>query len=147
MSRRRRAIWLGVPKDARDLVDAGDGLKYCVFRARSVGGEGNALAGAVEAGVDANGLAFGEGADGEGFGCDAGGGSERGCRALGGDAATGGSLPGDGLVGKRNAVGENESLDGPSEGGAGGEGKLRCQGGQDGRGPANELRLEAGAVG
>ena len=52
---------------------AGDGLKEGVLGARAEGGVGDALAGSVEAGVDGGGLAFGERADGEGPGGDAGG--------------------------------------------------------------------------
>ena len=112
------------------LAGPGDRLEQRVLRTRAVGRKCNALAGSVEAGVDADDLALGERADGERLGGDARGVGDRGSRTLGRNAATGRSLPCDGLAGEGRAVRKDESLHGPGESGAGGERKLRRERGK-----------------
>ena len=49
------------------LAGARDGFEQSILRARAIGGEGHALAGSIEAGVDARCLTLGERTDGERF--------------------------------------------------------------------------------
>ena len=95
-----------------------------VLRARAEGGEGDALAGSVEAGVDGGCLALGERADGEGLRGDAG-------WLVSAAAEPGAAMPLPSVCQATDwprggqAVRERQRLDGPGEGGAGGERKLR----------------------
>jgi hypothetical protein len=70
------------------LGSAGDGFKGGVLGTGAKGGEGDALAGAVEAGADGVGLALSERTRGEGLGGDAVGVGEDGSAALNGDAVS-----------------------------------------------------------
>ena len=108
MSRRRSAIWLGVPEAARVWLTPEMGWSRAYSGRAPIGGEGDALAGSVEAGVDADDLALGERADGERLGGDAGGVGDCCERNPVADAAAGWSLPGDGLAGEGNAVRERQ---------------------------------------
>ena len=86
------------------------------------------LARAVEAGCRGDLLAFGERADGENLGGNAGLIGDGGGAAQGNDAAAG-HLPRHGLAGQGNAALEHQCLDGPTEGGPGSKGKLGREGG------------------
>ena len=147
MSSRRSAIWLGVARGGQALAGAGDGLEQRVLRPRTKCGKCNALAGAVQAGIDARCLALGERAHGERLCGDAGG--------VGGDAKL--TLHGDSApvavcheTIARSAArrcSQDQRLHGPRESGAGRERKLRRKRGKHRRRSAHKLRLEARAVG
>ena len=80
-------IWLGVPETERLWLVPETASSERVLGPRAEDREGDALAGAVEAGADGGRLALGERSDGEGLGGDAAGVGEGGAAAMDRDAA------------------------------------------------------------
>ena len=131
--------------DRQTLRGSGDGYQGGELRACPEGGIGDALAGAVQAGIGGDRLPFGQRSHGERLGGDAVGVGGHGA-ALKGDAART-RLPGNSLAAGGQALVQHQGLRRPVGRGSGSQRKLGSERGQHWRRSAAKLRLEAGAVG